>query len=117
MKMGRLNDQDFEQGAVSVDSSLRRRTRRSLVLWALLLIVGPVLFLFRSYSLVGTYLPSDGLRSASIKDACPQAAPISPSLHANLHKDLEQEYATEAFKLKAYEYLGGAVRIPYVRVR
>lgn len=46
------------------------------------------------------------------KDTCPQAAPIIPSLHSDLHSDLEKEYATDDFKLKAYESLGGAVRIP-----
>ncbi|TCD69101.1 hypothetical protein EIP91_008743 [Steccherinum ochraceum] len=47
------------------------------------------------------------------KDAsCPQAAPISPSLHADLHNDLEDTYASNTFRLEAYESLGGAVRIP-----
>ncbi len=43
---------------------------------------------------------------------CPQASPISSSLHADLLKLLEKEFASEEYKAKAYETLGGAVRIP-----
>ncbi|THG92711.1 hypothetical protein EW026_g8286 [Hermanssonia centrifuga] len=45
---------------------------------------------------------------------CPQASPISSSLHADLLKLLEKEFASEEYKAKAYETLGGAVRIPTV---
>lgn len=46
------------------------------------------------------------------KDTCPQASPITSSVHADLLSDLESKYNTDAFKLKAYESLGGAVRVP-----
>lgn len=48
------------------------------------------------------------------KDVCPQASPISPLAHSDLLQGLENEFLTEEFRLKAYESLGGAVRIPYV---
>jgi Gly-Xaa carboxypeptidase len=43
---------------------------------------------------------------------CPQVAAISPSNYASLSDSLDEEYETKEFKLKAYESLGGAVRIP-----
>lgn len=49
---------------------------------------------------------------ASSKDVCPQASPIAPVTHADLLEDLEEEFDTKEFKLKAYESLGAAVRVP-----
>lgn len=45
---------------------------------------------------------------------CPQAEGLTPSNNAALLHDLEAEFSGNEFKLKAYESLGGAVRIPYV---
>ncbi|KAH7913034.1 hypothetical protein BJ138DRAFT_1146880 [Hygrophoropsis aurantiaca] len=45
-------------------------------------------------------------------DICPQVSAITPNSHGQLVESLDQEYATDEFKLKAYESLGGAVRIP-----
>ncbi len=44
--------------------------------------------------------------------ACSQIAPIMPTTHAKLLKQIDSQYVTQAFKLKAYESLGQAVRIP-----
>lgn len=45
--------------------------------------------------------------------ACSQIAPITPTTtHANLLKQIDSQYVTQAFKLKAYESLGQAVRVP-----
>ncbi|KAG1864846.1 hypothetical protein F4604DRAFT_1882028 [Suillus subluteus] len=47
-------------------------------------------------------------------EMCPQVSAITPSSHAPLVDSLDKEYGTKEFKLKAYESLGGAVRIPTV---
>ncbi|OCH86953.1 carboxypeptidase S [Obba rivulosa] len=47
-------------------------------------------------------------------DVCPQVAPLTPSVHLSLLEELEEEYSTEVFQLKAFESLGGAVRIPTI---
>ncbi|KAI5124212.1 hypothetical protein M0805_005062 [Coniferiporia weirii] len=45
--------------------------------------------------------------------ACPQAASIRPSeAHDHLFQNLDTLFATEKYRLHAYESLGGAVRIP-----
>ena len=43
---------------------------------------------------------------------CPQVSAITPSSHASLVDSLDEEYGSDEFKLKAYESLGAAVRIP-----
>ena len=50
--------------------------------------------------------------SESLHDVCPQSPPLSPSAHAELLKELERDFETSEFRLQAYEFLGGAVRIP-----
>lgn len=45
---------------------------------------------------------------------CTQVEAITPSANAELLRELETEFTTKEFKLKAYESLGGAIRIPYV---
>lgn len=47
-------------------------------------------------------------------EMCPQVSAIAPSSHAPLIDTLDEIYGTKEFKLKAYESLGGAVRIPTV---
>lgn len=47
-------------------------------------------------------------------ELCPQAKPLFPSRHRILDERLDEVFANETFKLKAYEALGGAIRIPYV---
>lgn len=45
---------------------------------------------------------------------CPQAKPLSSTLHAELEQTLFTLYDEEIFRLWAYEALGGAIRIPCV---
>ncbi|KAH7885806.1 hypothetical protein F5I97DRAFT_1808549 [Phlebopus sp. FC_14] len=47
-----------------------------------------------------------------LDELCPQVDPITPYGYKSLLESLDKEYATTTFKLKAYESLGGAVRIP-----
>ncbi|EGN95017.1 hypothetical protein SERLA73DRAFT_61542 [Serpula lacrymans var. lacrymans S7.3] len=52
------------------------------------------------------------VQSSGEDSLCPQVSAITPSSHGSLLESLDSEFATEEFKLKAYESLGGAVRIP-----
>ncbi|OBZ66878.1 Carboxypeptidase S [Grifola frondosa] len=62
-------------------------------------------------SLVGqTVFPG----SYDIGSVCPQTAPISPSNHSSLLRELEEHYLTNEFKHTVFESLGGAIRVPTV---
>ncbi|KAI0333954.1 hypothetical protein GY45DRAFT_1368081 [Cubamyces sp. BRFM 1775] len=45
---------------------------------------------------------------------CPQTTALAPVKNSGYLNTLEAEYATEEFRLQAYESLGGAIRVPYV---
>ena len=55
------------------------------------------------------------LSQDDLSGVCPQTNAIAPQKHSALLDTLEATYRTEEFRLKAYESLGGAVRVPYVR--
>ncbi|KIJ65156.1 hypothetical protein HYDPIDRAFT_39784 [Hydnomerulius pinastri MD-312] len=57
-------------------------------------------------------LPHQSEQLHALDGLCPQVDAIIPTNHAPLLQSLDEEYATTDFKLKAYESLGGAVRIP-----
>ncbi|KAI0367043.1 Zn-dependent exopeptidase [Pilatotrama ljubarskyi] len=52
------------------------------------------------------------LQDYLVPDLCPQAEPLFPHRQRVLDEDLNRMFAEEAFKLKAYEAFGGALRIP-----
>ena len=68
------------------------------------------------------YLLSGGLHSAPCSstiqfaqdEVCPQTTGITPQKNSALLAELEATYLSDDFKSKAYESLGGAVRIPCV---
>ncbi|CDO72068.1 hypothetical protein BN946_scf184962.g11 [Trametes cinnabarina] len=45
---------------------------------------------------------------------CPQTSAIAPKKNSAFLNALEAEYNTDEFKLKAYESLGGAIRVPTI---
>jgi hypothetical protein len=45
---------------------------------------------------------------------CPQSNALYPGQHAELWESLGREFDEDAFTTRAVEWLGGAVRIPYV---
>jgi Gly-Xaa carboxypeptidase len=47
-------------------------------------------------------------------DLCPQADELVPEKNGVIWESLQLTYGTEAFKAKAIDWLGGAVRIPCV---
>ncbi|EIW58397.1 carboxypeptidase S [Trametes versicolor FP-101664 SS1] len=51
---------------------------------------------------------------AEASAVCPQTTAIAPQKNSPFLDALEAEFATDAFKLKAYESLGGAIRVPTV---
>lgn len=46
--------------------------------------------------------------------SCPQPSPLSTTSHAELERELFALYAKEDYRLRAFEALGGAIRVPYV---
>lgn len=50
-------------------------------------------------------------------DLCPQVSSIYPSKHVALLEELEHDFLNETYRLAAYESLGGAVRIPCVKLQ
>ncbi|KAH7926427.1 carboxypeptidase S [Leucogyrophana mollusca] len=105
---------DTELGLQGRDASTPAIQRRSSArLWGLVSLLGLVLLVHRLWpgtSIISCAFP--GQRGVPVIEVCPQVSAIAPSSHASLVESLDQEYATEEFKLKAYESLGGAVRIP-----
>ncbi|KAH9849891.1 carboxypeptidase S [Lenzites betulinus] len=60
-------------------------------------------------------LPASWRNDASDAGAvCPQTSAIAPLKNGAFLDTLEAEFSTEDFKLKAYESLGGAIRVPTV---
>ncbi|KAJ8456279.1 hypothetical protein ONZ51_g12220 [Trametes cubensis] len=55
---------------------------------------------------LGPLLPSEH------SDVCPQPKTVHPLKHRELAEELDRLYADEAYKLKAYDALSGAVQIP-----
>ncbi|KAI0820830.1 carboxypeptidase S [Trametes gibbosa] len=60
------------------------------------------------------YASSSPLGDGYASELCPQAAPIFPTRLHTLDERLGEVFADEAYKLKAYEAFGGAIRIPTV---
>ena len=45
---------------------------------------------------------------------CPQVKPIAPTKHSAIWESFVERTATDEYKTRAIEWLGGAVRVPYV---
>jgi hypothetical protein len=45
---------------------------------------------------------------------CPQSDPLYPKQHAEVWESLNRDFDEKTFRTRAVEWLGGAVRIPYV---
>lgn len=69
---------------------------------------------FWPYLRTNAFPTHESQKLLAIDDMCPQVSAITPSSHALLIDTLDEEYGTKEFKLRAYESLGGAVRIPTV---
>ena len=67
----------------------------------------PVTFLDNCY-----YHGRQGEVTLALDDLCLQVDPITSPGYEDLLENLDEEFGTSEFKLKAYESLGGAVRIP-----
>ena len=92
--------------------TVSRRGTRTYFALALVSAVGLSLFYLLARS------PHFGPCGSTIRlaqdDVCPQTTGITPQSNNALLAELEATYLTDDFKLKAFESLGGAVRIPYV---
>ncbi|KAH8103886.1 carboxypeptidase S [Cristinia sonorae] len=99
--MGKAND------VLDAGISPRRNQHRRHIWRVTVLVICAAVNIYCYRHFVRQGVPQD-----LIAAVCPQAAPITPTTNAAVYKDLERQYATQQFKLKAYESLGGAVRIP-----
>jgi Gly-Xaa carboxypeptidase len=57
------------------------------------------------------FIPSS---DREVADLCPQSNALYPGQHAELWESLGREFDEDAFTTRAVEWLGGAIRIPYV---
>lgn len=99
---------DLLPAAVAVGE---RRPRRSQ--WKALSLIT---LLAIAMTLRYTDWPSISARQLGRQDVnlCPQSGVIYPDRHVQLWETLGSEYEQDAFTERAVEWLGGAVRIPYV---
>jgi hypothetical protein len=87
--------------------------------WAALALVSLLASTF-AVVFLHAYNPHDKFLSALISThngvakLCPQSDALYPESHAQLWKSLGHDYDDGAFLTRAVEWLGGAVRIPYV---
>ncbi|KIM59101.1 hypothetical protein SCLCIDRAFT_1039128 [Scleroderma citrinum Foug A] len=84
---------------VSAQSSLRNSKMTSFV--AFIVIVS--LLAWHSF---------DHVDRGSIDDVCPQASALIPEKNYKLWESLSNTYSTDSFKLKAINWLSGAVQVP-----
>ncbi|KAF8449399.1 hypothetical protein L210DRAFT_3388880 [Boletus edulis BED1] len=75
-------------------------------------LVGLVLLVQRFWPLPSLFRGWESASIARLDDLCPQVEGLTPATHEALLQSLDQEFGSTEFKLKAYESLGGAVRIP-----
>ena len=54
----------------------------------------------------------DHVDHGSIDDVCPQASALVPEKNYKLWESLSNTYSTDSFKLKAINWLSGAVQVP-----
>lgn len=71
-------------------------------------------FLVAGLTAKANQLPLQSSATFSGQGLCPQVSPLIPSKHAKLDQILDNLHNQPAFRERAIEALGGAVRIPYV---
>ena len=111
--MANWDEKDILPATVPV-SERHPRTFKWRVLGLIALLAVPMAL--RCATHVGPFLPGRGFRRLNDSIVCPQADALYPDRHAPLWESLGKEFSQDAFTLRAVEWLGGAVRIPYVVV-
>ncbi|KIJ20621.1 Merops: M20.UNA [Paxillus involutus ATCC 200175] len=105
---------DVELGAGLGSGQLKsQRTATRSTLLGLACLLSAVILVPRLWSAILQLAQphkSEGIHA--FDNLCPQVEALTSVSHAALLDDLDEEYASTEFKLKAYESLGGAVRIP-----
>jgi Gly-Xaa carboxypeptidase len=86
----------------------RYRWLRLVALFSLVFLVQ----LFWAYVFSGQPRGSESDKLVGLDDLCPQVEALTTPGHGTLLESLDEEFGSTEFKLKAYESLGGAVRIP-----
>ena len=105
---------DCERGDLDRDF-LPRSSRSTITCYRLLKLAGLlslVLLVQRFWHLPSLLHGWERERVVGLDDLCPQVEPLTPVGHEALLASLDKEFISNEFQLKAYESLGGAVRIP-----
>lgn len=105
---------DCERGALDQES-LPRSSQPTTSCRRLLRFAGLLSLVFlvqRFWRLPGLLHGWESERAVGFDDLCPQVEALTPPGHEALLGSLDEEFDSSEFKLKAYESLGGAVRIP-----
>ncbi|KAF8141984.1 hypothetical protein EV363DRAFT_41098 [Boletus edulis] len=105
---------DCERGII--DQDIQPRSSQQITMCSRFLrfagLVGLVLLVQRFWPLPSLFRGWESASIARLDDLCPQVEGLTPATHEALLQSLDQEFGSTEFKLKAYESLGGAVRIP-----
>ncbi|KAG6374707.1 hypothetical protein JVT61DRAFT_4077 [Boletus reticuloceps] len=105
---------DCERGII--DQDIQPRSSQPITMCSRLLrfagLVGLVLLVQRFWPLPSLFRGWGSESIARLDDLCPQVEGLTPAKHEALLQSLDQEFGSTEFKLKVYESLGGAVRVP-----
>ena len=107
----------IQEAAYDAEGAYTTKQRSSRTYFSLAVLSALGLSLFYLFARSPHFSPCGASVAFPVEDVdgvCPQADAITPQLHSSLLNALEAEYSTKVFKLKAYESLGGAIRVPYV---
>ena len=114
-RKGLYEDSRLEAESGLPQSRTRKTSTRTYFSLALVSALGLSLYyLFARSPHFGPCGSSVELAHGTAEEVCPQTSAIAPVKNGAFLNALEAEFQTDAFKLKAYESLGGAVRVPYV---
>jgi Gly-Xaa carboxypeptidase len=91
-------------------SSLKPRYRKSS--YRLLAFVGLAASLCYTFSIFWPFHELLSFTKQNHADTCPQTNVLVPDKNRELWTGLGQVYGTDAFAIKASDWLGGAVRVP-----
>jgi len=105
--------QDFSDLPTSVEpvklgSPSRSKRTKALAIGLCLGLLGTGGFALRSIA------PKFAVSKPHPTALCPQVKPITPTKHSAIWESFVERSTTDEYKTRAIEWLGGAVRVPYV---
>jgi len=95
--------------SVELSSPSRRKRTKALAIGLCLGLLGT------GGCVGGTIAPGLSVSKPHPTALCPQVNPIAPTKHSAIWESFVERTTTDEYKTRAIEWLGGAVRVPYVR--